>query len=46
MNFWRQDEVFDMPFRITKKNTNPNQNSITPHGNFDRLMLSYNIIGP
>ena len=46
MSLWRQDEAFDMPFSITKKPTNPNQTSITPHANFYRRMLSYNIIGP
>ena len=44
MSLWRQDEDFDMPFSITKKHTNPNQGSITPHANFYRRMLSYNII--
>ena len=44
MSLWRQDEDFDMPFSITKKHTNPNQDSTTPHANFYRRMLSYNII--
>ena len=46
MSLWRQVEAFDMPFTITKKYTNPNQTSITPHANFYRQMLSYNINRP
>ena len=46
MSLWRQVEAFDMPFTITKKYTNPNQTSITPHANLYRQMLSYNINRP